>query len=258
MDFIASDGLGFDRRRPLLGKVYRAVEELTSVKEARRIFEENPRLLISGKHIPQPTYNMKTGCSVIRKLNIIAASIALIALSASAIAGFFGRDEASVGGLRVQINTEMNETNAAIIANALEGGTQENEVTTEDNSKAELTESSLIEPSQNSIESKYHEVLLILRTDYITRLDEIVNNIKVARNNISNEFQREQIIKAYLDEIIDLEQSSDNFVSDILYKMQNELEKYRYDVTKVQEFRDTYHQTKAQKREAYLNELNLP
>lgn len=264
VDFVASDGHGHERRRPLLREAYKAVEALTSGKEAKRIFDENPRLLISGKHIPQPTYTIKTGKSVLRKLNIIAASVAIIALSISAIAGLLGRDEASSDGMQIQLNTEINAINSALIAEIIEEDTVDIEAEAIVGSaetasiQPATTQPAPTQPSQNSIEARYHEALMILRTDYITRLDDIVSNIKIARSNISNDVQREQIIEAYIDEIVAMEQNSDNIVSDLLYDMQNELEKYRYDVSKVQEFRDTYHQTKAQKRDAYLNELNIP
>lgn len=261
VDFVASDGHRYNRRRPLLKSAYKTVASILSTKEAERIFEENPKLLIAGKHIPQPTYALKTGNSMVLKLNLIAASFAVIALSAAGVIALLSRNEAVVG----ELTSGKQMVEAIKTIEEIESSSGEENATIEADvaSSAQSTSGSPMEvvteivPSKESIESKYHEALLMLKSDYISSLDEIVSNIKVARSNISNETQRKQIIDAYIEEIVSLEQNSDNTVFDLLYKMQNELEKYRYDISKVQVMRDEYHLTKAEKQNEYIRGLGV-
>lgn len=262
VDFVASDGHLPNKRRPLLNDAFKAVRALIGDKEAERIFHQNPKLMISDRHIPQPTFTLKTGGTKIVKLNFIAASFAVLLISSITLFSLLNRDDALS-----KFNPEKTPENiiAALTESEETTSAGEGETTVDSTSEGSTTMTTEVEittevesvPTQQEIEATYYEALNILRADYIAKLDAIVANIKVAQQSISDDEQRKSIIDAYIAEISALENQSDNTVYDMLYQMQNELEEHDYDVSTVQAMRDEYHQTKADKQNEYLKELGL-
>lgn len=282
VDFIASDAHGIKSRRPLLKDAYQTVIKLTSQRDADRIFSHNPKALIAGKHIPQPSYAPKTGYSKVVRFNIIAASFALLLISSSILLSLLNRDQAestTQGGLADTVIEEVIEefdleavdrpdevipssdatTSTEEVSNGSEAtGSETQAVTFESQGATSETQAeteTTTELSQSEIESKYYEALTRLKADYIERLEGIVANIKVAQSNISDEKQRKSLIDGYVQDIMNLESQSDNTVYDLLYVMQNELEDHRYDVSKVKEMREEYQRVKDEKQSEYLAEL---
>lgn len=79
--------------------------------------------------------------------------------------------------------------------------------------------------------------------------------IDYIKNTTSDEVERKSKIDAKLNEIGNLENTTENKVYSILYDMQNELEKEGLDVSEVQTLRDEYHQIKSQRTDKYINQL---
>lgn len=265
VDFIASDGHHDTVRRPLLASAYKAVADMMTEKEATRLFVQNPKLLMVGKDIAQPTHAMKTGGTKGLRLNLVAVALTLVLLTASALIAVGNRDEALAKEIKeakersaiiktYHLDATTEETKGLIEAQVTDAAVEtENGTKTENRTETNTTKS--VGVSQVSIENGYLEALNILKDTYIAELDGIVANVKVANSAINDEAQRNALIDSYYQEIMALEQNSDNAVNALLYKMQNELEKNKFDKSKVQEMRDGYYQIKLDKQNGYLKEL---
>ena len=255
VDFIASDGHHDTVRRPRLASAYKTVADLMSEKEANRLFVQNPKALMAGNEIAQPTYTLKSGGNKILKLNAVAIAMALLLVTTTALIAVRNRDEAFSKEFQ-----EAKERSEIIETYDLDGTTEETaEVITVVTSVETTEETTASEEAitQSSIEDGYYEALTILKDEYVFALDEIVANIKVANSAISDEVQRNSLIEGYYDEILVLEQNSDQTVNALLYKMQNELERFKYDTSIVQDMRDGYYQIKLDKQNEYLEDLGV-
>lgn len=267
VDFIASDGHKYDARRPLLKDAYNAVQNILSSNDAKRIFETNPKSMIVGKHIPQPSYNVKSGSSKLIKLNLIAASIAAVLIASTFLFSLYNRDEALATEnqnteILNQVMDEFDLDKVGVTAPETDELTTSaseeisTEITTESTTTGTLPiNTEPIPNTKSDIENVYFDALSALQNDYVYKLEDIVENIKVAKANISDETQRKSIIEGYIQEIVTLEELSDNTVYDLLYKMQNNLEAKKYSVETVQKYRDAYHAVKENKQAAYLKAL---
>lgn len=256
VDFVASDGHKIDARRPRLLEAYQAISSILSEKDADRIFKQNPKDLIAGKDIAQPTYAVKSGgCKVVR-MNMIAASVAILLISVASLISLIRRDDAlSVSNENLAAYTEVVATLGLDESSENESSASTTPSTNNGQSGSSVGLLSPVIPAKEAIENDYHEAMKVLEAQYVSQLEDIVANIKVAKSNISDDVQRKAIIDAYIDEIVTLEQQSDNIVYDLLYKMQNDLEANKYDVAQVGVFRAAYHEVKETKQAKYLSEL---
>jgi len=265
VDFVATDAHGSTKRRPHLKEAYHVVSKLTNERDAQRIFVNNPKALITGKYIAQPTYAIKTGYSKIVKLNLVAASVAVFLILSSILVSLWNRGDAQSDQVRIANDSVIDEiiTEFALDQSAeVESTTATSSeilISTEDTNKVSETKNEKVTeeivPTKSEIEKRYVDALTRLKEDYVEQLDAIVANIKITRSNIKDDTQRKALLDAYVDEIIAMESRSDNTVYDLLYVMQNELESYGYDVSLVKEMREGYLQIKEDKENAYLAEL---
>ncbi|MDD3417095.1 MAG: hypothetical protein PHY47_24390 [Lachnospiraceae bacterium] len=263
VDFVASDGHSEKIRRPLLSKARKTVVKYSSEKYAKILFEKNPLKVINGERIVKPrvlrrTKYKKYARSRLNFFASIAAAVLMVAVGASLMGnGNIVKAEkidliepiTSCFNLNTIIKTDSDKEEKQI---------DSEETIDINNDEIIATMYSSEDPikSKDDIDSEYRGILESLRDDYESRLEIIFNEIQTARSSIKDDEERTNIIEDYISEIEGMENALDNQVYQVLYEMQNELESYGYNVSKVQEFRDEYNQTKMEKRQEYSDRFS--
>ncbi|WP_028828655.1 tyrosine-protein phosphatase [Proteocatella sphenisci] len=261
VDFVASDAHGDQHRKPLLGSSYQKVVELEGEKEAEKIFIKNPQMLIAGIEIY--TQKLETG----NKNSPSSKKKMMAMMTAIAVATLF-----IIGtGARISQSALMEKAEGASQKTTQQDQNEQDDQSTQ--SATEISEAYAVEsdgageaaPSAQgepgteaakaAIESKYYQKLKSLEGSYTGELESIVGNMRYAKNNITDEALLATTLEAYKEEIFALESQSDNNVYAALYDMQNELEEYDFEVSKVQACRDEYNDIKMKKQQEYINKL---
>lgn len=126
-----------------------------------------------------------------------------------------------------------------------------------DVSKTEVQTASAEEttPTYESILAENYDQLQSLEEQYVSEVERYVSLIKTAKKTLDDKEERDRVINGYLDELVALEEISQNDVYAVLYDMQNTLEKYKYPVSEVEAYRTTYHETKAVYKSRYIEEV---
>lgn len=262
VDFVASDGHGEKRRRPLLSKAREKVAKYTSEKNAKRIFEENPLKVINGEEVAKPltVKGTKKKKYVRSRLNLIAATAAVFLIVAGGASLIGPRDIAMAEKIDlIEPITSSFNLNNVVKTDSDKEEKQINLEGTQDINNDEMIAATYSPEdsikSKDDIVNEYRGILEGLRDDYEYRLEIMFNEIQTARSSIKDEEKRTSIVEGYISEIEGMESTLENQVYQELYEMQNELESYGYDVSKVQEFRDEYNQTKMEKRQEYSERI---
>ncbi len=255
VDFIASDAHGLNMRPPVLSTAYKHVQKNATMEIANRIFSDNPSKLMLGEEILTPKTLRKKSSH--RRAYIIASIVTVLVLVFAL--GMKMIPEKEVQSQNVRVTEPVKVIKSAEI----------NESVQEEPIPVESIPTELIEvediiskpmqtveyPSKGSIESKYEEQLLVMKSEYETALDAYVNEIIEIKSTVSDQDLRNQKIDAIIDAIILMEQESDNMVYALLYEMQNDLEKEKYSVEQVQKFRDGYNDIKETTKMTYMEKI---
>ncbi|MBE0451705.1 MAG: hypothetical protein IBX70_12780 [Clostridia bacterium] len=255
VDFIASDAHGLNMRPPVLSVAQRYVQKNATMEIANRIFSDNPSKLMLGEEIvtPKTLKLRKSG----RKAYLIASLITALVMAFSLGMRMIPENEAQSQNIETPktvetvISSNVEETDPEGPVSALP--VPEPKVVAEEvlSEPAQTLES----PSKDSIESKYEEQLFELKTEYEMALDVYVDEIIEIKATVIDQEERNNKIDAIIDAIILMEQESDNVVYALLYDMQNELEKEKYTVERVQIFRDEYNDIKETTKMTYMEKI---
>ena len=263
VDFIASDGHSLSKRRPVLRDVYLYIEENYGEKLAKKVFIENPSKIIKDEeikiHIKQNTKKLPK-----RSSNLVVASITAAVIL---VGGLFIGVARQITPSDAQYTPTLSSSKSSLENIDNKEITLENIDDVESDDKNLKTASNVdalnsqdiakenIEVSKEEIHRTYREKLESLQTNTEAQLDAIVNEINEIRSTVSDENERKREIDKRLDKIGSLEDTSQNQVYSILYDMQNELEKHRFEVSEVQNLRDEYHDIKNERMNDYINKL---
>ena len=256
VDFVASDAHGQEHRTPLLYTSYKKVSELAGEKEADKIFTANPQLLISGNEIQiqqiETGNEKKNSKGSKNKMIVMAVAVALTAVF---IMGAASQQSATAG------DTKKQDLQISALQESKEQSKSASGPQAEPEQKLEPqpadTQESLSdkEPLKADIEGRYYQKLKSFEGSYVGELEGIVENMRYARKNITDEALLATTLESYKQEIFALEAQSDNNVYAALYDMQNELEEYDFEVSRVQALRDEYNDIKMKKQQEYINRL---
>lgn len=255
VDFIASDAHGLNMRPPVLSVAYRYVQKNATMEIANRIFSDNPSKLMLGEEIIAPKTLKRKRSS--RKAYLIASLVTVLVMAFALGMKMIPESEP------LSQNDVLPKALEAIVGSEADGkvpgGAASVEPVSESKNVMEKAVSETVQRAQSlskeSIESKYEKQLLVLRSNYETALDVYIDEVMEIRTTISDQDERNRQIDAIIDAIILLEQESDNVVYALLYDMQNELEREKYSVGRVQMFRDGYNDIKETAKMSYMEKI---
>ena len=235
--FVSTDAHGSEKRRPRMSNAYQWVKSKVSKDEAEKLFKSNPMKVINNKKvIGSPILpNHRRSKSYVNSIASILAVCVIFALIF--VNNVLDKEENSLS------NVSDDTLGYALVEQARED--------------EEILNVQVEDKTYNQVVDEYHEILVYLQNDYIETIEEIVGDIKIAKTTIDDHIKRDEVIDMYLNELMELEELSDIKVYALLYDMQNALEQYEYEVEIVEEFRVTYHEIKADKKNYYLDQIDM-
>lgn len=256
VDYIASDAHGLRQRPPVLRGAYEVVSKNISESVAKQVFISNQeKLLQGGLPIKRSPVSLKRGFTSKVFAGIFAGLVILLVTAGMNLANGNNQDIKAPTEARVEVTSESIRSMpvqepTTEVASANVGVVETIEV---NEPFHELPTEAI--PTKESIEANYEKILLDYKAYYESTLDQVVKQIQEVRSLIEDQEERNRAVDVLLDEIFKLEAESDKKVYDLLYDLQNDLEAYRYDIGKVQEFRDIYNQLKTDRENHYLSLL---
>ena len=255
VDVIASDAHGDRKRRPRLGEAYEYVNKNYSQEVADKLFIKNPSLLIGDLEIPK--FKIRASKSK-AKTTILVASLTLSLFILLAFTRNMGNNISYSD--KGEENIKEEETSRLEV---IEGSSEKNLDDTftlkevedlppmEEDCEGEVE----VISQYDKIVDKYYSRLNKLQEEYTSQVEGIVAKIIDAKENIEDEEERNREINKYIDKLMNMEELLDINVYEELYNMQNDLEEFRFEVYKVNEYRQTYHSKKAELKEYYINSI---
>lgn len=288
IDFVASDGHSAKKRRPLLKQAYEDVSQHFGDAFAQKLFMKNQESLLRNESISANPISKKHNYKIKPSLNLVASVLAVAIIGSVGLGMWYHQEialakkeeqTASHSELNQKLETDIKQklaqiekeqkqatTEKAISEQGSQHTSESGLISIEGQSPKALSPEAIDQKAttnnqaetlhtKESIEAHYEQILRDMEYKYETELSQLVNQIIIADKNIANQEKKNKIVNEYLDEIVALEQVVDKTVYDALYDMQNKLEKLKEDVTKVQDFRDQYTETKQQKKEYYVDKI---
>lgn len=252
IDLIASDGHNLTTRKPVMKHAYNVIAKTYSDAWARRLFIDSPRLIFEGLDYVRSVTKISRKWPVRVAVSLIAAiAIILIGFSRQKPPAFSDAVEMPITSL-AESTTEATATLTTEIAPVTT-----TVVTTEMTTEALPSTTTVVVtvPEYDSVVNKYKTLLQSLQTQYTADVERLIEEVKNTRQFIVDKDERTALIEAYMIEAGELETRCDYDVYDVLYDFQNELEKYKYPVSIIEDSRADYHKIKEETKQKYLDEL---
>lgn len=263
VDFIASDGHGVERRRPILNEA-RDYINANFEAQANILFEQNQIKLLKNEDIKSKLKEAKSlKANHIRKYGAVVAVLSVFLVSTFFVYGALKEKEEVVSKIAIfkedkkveETKKEDSKKESGEVKNQAEKK-ENNEVKAEvkdniiEEQNTQKSESTEQKRSQSEIVNEYYSKLKGFEGKYEGKISGAASNLKSAKS-IEDQNKRSEVISVHLDKISALEGESDNQVYDVLYDFQTELEKYGYDVSPVKKAREEYQIKKETRREYY-------